>query len=89
MAFVTDPSLDEDTLKTRLKAVGGGHGPKVIQCSEGWCIIRSDPKNRDRSIEQMTVADPMCRSLRTSGTLHTLRDRYPELKRLRPPPKYR
>ena len=89
IAFVTDPSLTKESLIARLREIDGSNVPHVIQCSEGWCILRCAPKEREETIDFMKVADPTSRSLCTSGTVITLRQRYPELMRLRPPPKRR
>lgn len=89
IAFTVDPELTKETLIPRLRKVCVGEGPRVIQCSEGWCILRCAPKEREQTIESMSAVDPTSKSLRTSGTVITLRKRYPELMRLRPPPKRR
>jgi hypothetical protein len=86
IAFTVDPSFSKETLIFALRKVCDGP-PYVIQCGEGWCIIRCLPKDADASVAAMSDADPSSLSLRTSGTLHTLREKYPELKRLRPPKK--
>ena len=87
VAFVCDPSLDRPNLVAALRAVAGDGAPKVIQCSEGWCILRCSPETRDEAVDAMSSADPSSRSLRTSGTLRALRSRYPRLMELRPPPR--
>jgi hypothetical protein len=86
IAFTVDPSLNKETLISALRKVRN-EPPYVVQCGEGWCIIRCLPADIDASIVIMKNADPSSLSLRTSGTLHTLREKYPELKRLRPPKK--
>jgi RNase P/RNase MRP subunit POP5 len=86
IAFTVNPAMDKTMLISALRRVCG-EPPYVIQCGEGWCIIRCAPKDVDTSVAAMTAADPSSSSLRTSGTLSTLRERYPELKRLRPPRK--
>jgi RNase P/RNase MRP subunit POP5 len=83
IAFTVSPGLTRDSLIHLLKERSGGL-PYVVQCGEGWAIVRCSPKEIDISVSAMNLADPSSVSLRTSGTLATLRDRYPELKRLRP-----
>ena len=82
IAFTADRSLTRDTLIRMLKA--HPNAPYVVQCSEGWGIVRCSPEDIDAAVSAMRLADPSSVSLRTSGTLATLRDRYPELERLRP-----
>ena len=69
----------------KLRAFCGDSAPKVIQCAEGWCILRCRPEDRDETISLMSRIDPESKSLRTSGTLITLRRRYPRLMETRPP----
>ncbi len=87
IAFVCDPSLDRPGLISLLNERAGESAPYVVQCSEGWCILRCTPTQCDDTIALMCSADGSARSLRTSGTLRTLRARYPRLHELRPPPK--
>ena len=89
IAFTVSPSLRRSALIEALTERMGADAPRVIQCSEGWCIIRCPPNMCARSISMMSEIDPQAVSLRTSGTLISLRQRYPELMRLRPPPKRR
>ena len=89
IAFTVDPELTKDSLIARLRRIDQDRTPHVIQCAEGWCIVRCSPNEREPTISIMTTADPTSKSLRTSGTVITLRQRYPELMRLRPPPKRR
>ena len=85
IAFTVSSGLTKESLAGKLSAFGGDSAPKVIQCAEGWCIVRCSPNDRDRAVELMSAADPESRSLRTSGTLITLRRRYPRLMETRPP----
>ena len=89
VAFTVDPSLTRENLAGKLKAFCGDSAPKVIQCAEGWCILRCTPGNRDDTVSMMSRIDPESRSLRTSGTLITLRRRYPRLMETRPPARRR
>jgi len=58
--------------------------PYVIQCNDGLAVLRCAPKERESIVEAMGKADPKSESLLTSGTLRTLRERYPALKVKRP-----
>jgi len=89
IAFTVDGSLTKETLIARFRTSDLPFEPRVVQCSEGWCIIRCGPKEREDAIAIMKAVDPKSTSLCTSGTVVTLRNRYPELMRLRPPPKRR
>jgi len=86
VAFTVDRGLTRDLLMRSLKAFPDA--PYVVQCSEGWAVVRCSPDEIDNAVAAMRTADPSSVSLRTSGTLATLRDRYPELQRLRPPKKF-
>lgn len=59
----------------------------VIQCSEGWAIVRCAPSETSVVAESLRSAYPETVSLATSGTLKTLRERYLNLERTRPPKK--
>lgn len=85
IAFTVDPSLTRESLAGKMKAFGGENAPKVIQCAEGWCILRCAPKDREGTVALMSRIDPGSKSLRTSGTVITLRKRYPRLMETRPP----
>ena len=89
IAFTVDPALTKESLISKFRELREAYVPHIIQCSEGWCILRCSPKEREDAIGCMGRADPTSKSLRTSGTVITLRQRYPELMRLRPPPKRR
>ena len=67
-------------------------GLKVITCGGGWAVVRCSPDEVEDAISAVKAAYPGSESLLTSGTIKTLRDRYPELKvprrRKRAPPQY-
>ena len=86
IAFTVSAAHTKDSLVRSLREFPGA--PYVIQCSEGWAIVRCSPEETDASVSAMLLADPSSVSLRTSGTLAALRGRYPELERLRPPKKF-
>ncbi|MDR2867016.1 MAG: hypothetical protein LBV13_06435 [Methanomassiliicoccaceae archaeon] len=83
IAFTVDPSFTKGSLISALRN-SPGEPPYVIQCAEGWCIVRCPLKDVDDAIRAVRGADGSSVPLRTSGTLSALRDKYPELKRLRP-----
>ena len=87
IAFTVDPALTAEALAGRLKAFCPESAPKVIQCERGWCILRCAPKECAGTRDLMARIYPDSRSLRTSGTLITLRRRYPVLQETRPPSK--
>ena len=83
IAFSVDSKFSKDTLISALRSVSAAQ-PYVIQCGEGWAIVRCMHDSVDETKEAVKRADPKSLPLRTSGTLRTLRSRYPELERLRP-----
>jgi RNase P/RNase MRP subunit POP5 len=84
IAFTVSPHLTKESLITVFRRISDGQ-PYVIQCAEGWAVLRCSPDETDATISKMKDADPISVSLRTSGTLSKLREIYPELNRLRPP----
>jgi len=86
VAFSVDAELRKETLISALRRLGDDP-PYVIQCGEGWAILRCSPEDVVDTVSEMRNADPSSVPLRTSGTLRTLRDTYPELERLKPPKK--
>jgi len=86
IAFTVSREHTKDSLIRALRA-RTGVPPYVVQCAEGWAIVRCAPDETEVTISLVNDADPPSASLRTSGTLASLRDAYPELKRLRPPKK--
>ena len=87
IAFTVDAELTAEALAGKLKAFCPETTPKVIQCAKGWCILRCGPKECADTIALMSRIYPDSKSLRTSGTLITLRRRYPILQETRPPSK--
>lgn len=81
IVFRVSPELDRETLIKRTRRIREpDRVPYIIQCSDGLAVIRCSPDRRDDMIEVMSDLDPGCTSLATSGTLKTLRDRYPGLR---------
>ena len=87
VAFTVDKELTRSTLIPKLQALFGENAPYVVQCSEGWAVVRTVPGGIGDAVAMMSKASPGCRSLSTSGTLRTLRQRYPRLQETRPPRK--
>lgn len=85
IAFRVDADLTRETLISKLRALYGDDAPYVIQCAEGWAVIRSSPGTVDHDTDALRHADDGAVSVRTSGTLRALRDRYEVLKRTKVP----
>ena len=83
VAFTLSETFTKETLAGKLSAYSGGTEFKVIQCASGWCIVRSAPNDVRKVIEMMSHADPASKSVSTSGTLITLRSKYPPLESTR------
>ena len=82
VAFTVRPELTKECLIASLRNLRDP--PYVVQCAEGWAIVRCSPRDLEETIAVINETEPSSVSLRTSGTLSSLRNRYPELKRLRP-----
>jgi hypothetical protein len=80
VVFMVAPSIDRGSLIARLKRTCGENAPYVVQCGSGWAVVRCAPGDVEDVTENMSAADPSSVSICTSGTLKTLRERYPELK---------
>ena len=83
IAFSMCAELTKDSLISALRR-SCNDPPFVVQCAEGWAIIRCPHKDTDSVISEIKLADPSSEPLRTSGTIRTLRMMFPELERLRP-----
>jgi RNase P/RNase MRP subunit POP5 len=55
-------------------------GLKVVTCGGGRAVVRCSPAEVGDAIAAVKDACPGSESLLTSGTLKTLREKYPELK---------
>ncbi len=53
---------------------------KVITSFDGKAVVRCEPGNEGMVAEAMSSAWECSTSLTTSGTLRTIREKYPELK---------
>ncbi len=82
VAFITSPEMTKQEMVDRIP---GGRTFNVIQCSEGMAIVRCGPSDVGRCEEAVRACDPQAHAVRTSGTLRTLRDEYPVLKKNAPP----
>lgn len=82
VAFVTDPELTKEAVVHRIP---GGKRFNVIQYAEGMAIVRCAPEEIDECVASVRQVDPFSEVLTVSGTLRTLRDRYPLLKKTAPP----
>lgn len=59
-------------------ALSGVPSAKVITCHDGDAVVRCSPGDRDAVTG--ALAELECESVACSGTLRTLRDRYPRLR---------
>jgi RNase P/RNase MRP subunit POP5 len=79
IVFDVSPEITKESLIKRLRSAGSDP-PYIIQCVPGKAVLRCSPKEKDDVIDVMARADPASVPLITSGTLRTVRGRYPELK---------
>jgi len=86
IAFDVSSDMRKDVLIRDLKALKPNDAPYVVQCTDGKAILRCTPKKTEETIRMMSQADHSCVSLMTSGTLRTIREKYPELKTAKKPP---
>ncbi|MCQ2056031.1 MAG: hypothetical protein MJY64_00955 [archaeon] len=56
-------------------------GPYVVQCSNGWAIVECRPEEVKKTVLVMSMIDPFSVSLLTSGTIISLRRKYPNLQK--------
>lgn len=49
---------------------------KIIHCGEGMAVVRCPPAEKEEVIERILLRYPGSESLKTSGTLRTLREIY-------------
>ena len=79
MAFETTNILDAETVSREIisSAVRSGvRPPKLIQFEGRRGIVRSSEPDKQATIELINTAELPMKTLRTSGTLRTLRERY-------------
>jgi hypothetical protein len=80
--FAISSGITKPSLIGRLKnnVSEGREPPYVVQCIPGMAIIRCAPEEKDDLISLMERTDRNAESILTSGTLRTIREKYPELK---------
>ncbi|MDR3282392.1 MAG: hypothetical protein LBS92_02135 [Candidatus Methanoplasma sp.] len=81
VVFGVSRGLTRSGLIGRLRSVCPEEAvPYVVQCVPGKAVIRCAPGEIDCVIGLISLADRESEPLLTSGTLRTLRERYPDLK---------
>jgi len=85
VVFDVSPDLTKEHLIKRFRSVCQGDPPYIIQCVPGKAIIRCSPEGKEEMMRLMTRADPSSVPLATSGTIRTIREKYPELKAAKKP----
>lgn len=79
MAFETSDLADAETVSREIISSAvrlGVRPPKLIQFEGRRGIVRSSEPEKEAIIELLNAAELPMRTLRTSGTLKTLRERY-------------
>jgi hypothetical protein len=79
VAFTTPEGMYRDEMVSTFEALSIP-SVKVITCGHGKAVIRCDPEHVPTLIDAYSKSFPGSQSLKTSGTLRTLRDADPELK---------
>ena len=72
--------MTKEDLIRRLRSSCGENVPYVIQHTNGKTVIRCAPSEIDDVSMKLKSVDDSSESLITSGTLKTIREKYPELK---------
>jgi len=80
VVFDMSVQMTKEELIRAFRAKNGGDAPYVIQCIPGKAVIRCSPNEIEKVKDQMRIVDGGSESLITSGTLRTVRDKYPDLK---------
>ena len=80
VVFSTSVSLTKEDLIRKLRSSCGENAPYVIQHANGKTVIRCSPTEIDDISAKLRSVDDTSESLITSGTLKTIRERYPELR---------
>jgi RNase P/RNase MRP subunit POP5 len=79
VAFETSEIIDAETVSREIISSAvrlGVRPPKLIQFEGRRGIVRSSEPEKEATIELLNAAELPMRTLRTSGTLKTLRERY-------------
>lgn len=79
IVFTADESMVRDDMSTIVDSFGIP-SVKLITCGKGKAVIRCDPGHRDELIAAYSIALPEHHSIKTSGTLRTLRDDDPSIR---------
>lgn len=82
IAFDLGCHVSKKKLETDLSK--SSHPIRVMQCAEGWCILKCEPKHMTHVTEIVSKIIPGAVSKSTSGSLLTLRKRYMILRSTRP-----
>ena len=85
IAFDVPMDLRKDVLIREINSIGSDISLYVVQCTSGKAMVRCAPENREEAIRIMSQVNPSFVSLMTSGTIRTIRERYPELKTVKRP----
>jgi hypothetical protein len=78
--FEMASELEREAVIRRVNRISDGEAPYIVQCEKNRMIARCSPDAIERTIEMVLRMDPGSSSIITSGTLKTIRDKYPELK---------
>ncbi len=79
--FRMSSDLDKRSLvKAINRSYGRDSAPYVIQCQDSMSIVRCSPDDIEELIKVMLSIDENCYSVTTSGTLKTIRDKYPQMR---------
>ncbi|MFA6711005.1 MAG: hypothetical protein WCQ23_02370 [Candidatus Methanomethylophilaceae archaeon] len=70
----------EDLIRMANRSCGKENAPYVVQSTKGMCIVRCSPAEIEHTVGVISEVDPGCTSVTTSGTLRTIRSRYPEMR---------
>ena len=78
IGFSVDRGMNKTDLITRFKRFAP-EPPYVVQCGNGYAIVRCSPTETYKIMALMKTADPSSESLMTSGTLKALKSKVPGL----------
>lgn len=79
--FKMTSELERETVIRRANRTSDGEAPYIVQCEKNMMIARCSPDSMERTIEIVSRIDPGSSSIITSGTLKSIRDKYPEMKK--------
>lgn len=84
IAFEIGPDVSKNLLSRTVSDIG--QHIRIISHGKGMAVIRCSPSDSERVIGKVESSFPGSRSVRASGTLRSLRDRYSSLEKERKPP---